>query len=773
MRHMLLAVLVLVCGVAAGQNTKGVRLQADFRAEGRASVGGGVNFSRLWRLTLKGSVLCAAKGVVFIPEEMRVEAVRYTFGSRDSTVIFRTRLAQEARSCVLGPCCVVRGRSGAAHKALLVKRLPGGGNGNTYFAALIVAVMLASKALPDSGTLTSDGVKVSWSKTGEGFSVRTRHLTLKITQDKGGIRLSGSGERKGGLGREKVRVRGEMSVGGGAAVDKGVDFWWSLAEKAYRGNEIGAVLVAREAGVSLYVRRAVARMVAGLWKGCYPKASLKDYKRFFRLGKGAATVALLSAARHCGKDVFPWLCSLLKTEYARAASAALLALNPHQLRPEVLLERLKEAEGVVRRRLLYALRNWVLEAAADGPTTLPDGVWDTLTADPDIGKGLALLKVRNEGGRRVVEWRKARCVDAVKAARDSKKAVWVGAGAEELKKAALDGHGFSWYPSGLMRVEVPLHKGKTEMVVYVPQNYHRAIPTAVVLVLHGGGGNAEWEARLWGGLFGESDAVLAFPSGRVSYWWGEDRDTARAALHWLLTHINTDPSKLFICGFSNGGIGSWFFAQAEMWRWAAAFPMAGHCFYPKGYDYLLNLLHMAVRIYHGAADNYIPPNYDREAYKRLKNMGADVTLDMPQGVGHTCQWLPGRKPKQYADILKAIKSLRRRKVPLQFKIRFAGKPFTRLFWVEVVRGKKGALITAKSDPNQNRITIETEGGVRKLRLHLLPQIARFDKPLEVVANGKTVFKGKLRFDPKKWLKDYAAILDPIYASGCVVEFSLP
>lgn len=111
---------------------------------------------------------------------------------------------------------------------------------------------------------------------------------------------------------------------------------------------------------------------------------------------------------------------------------------------------------------------------------------------------------------------------------------------------------------------------KREYLLHIPVDYDPARPTAVVLIFHGFGLNAEEMVRITG-FSAKADAagfIAVYPqgSGRKPAWNGgdccgkaaanqvDDVGFVRALIDALATMINIDRSRIYATGFSNGAI---------------------------------------------------------------------------------------------------------------------------------------------------------------------------------------------------------------------------
>ena len=117
------------------------------------------------------------------------------------------------------------------------------------------------------------------------------------------------------------------------------------------------------------------------------------------------------------------------------------------------------------------------------------------------------------------------------------------------------------FPSSPITVKkgdvVTLTYGAGSYSVYVPNRYdatHKT-PTKVLLWLHGCGGNAYGDAWATSGSAGAPDWLAVSVGGRDGGCWDPDADVplALGALDDVAKHLNVDPHRVIIGGYSSGG----------------------------------------------------------------------------------------------------------------------------------------------------------------------------------------------------------------------------
>jgi polyhydroxybutyrate depolymerase len=162
---------------------------------------------------------------------------------------------------------------------------------------------------------------------------------------------------------------------------------------------------------------------------------------------------------------------------------------------------------------------------------------------------------------------------------------------------------------------------KRTYLVHVPPKYDPKSPTPVVLIFHGGGGNAEQMARHCG-MNEKSDEVgfiAVYPSGtgrleKVLTFNGgnccgyamnqniDDVEFTREVLDDLAESVNIDPKRVYATGMSNGAIMAYRLASELSDRIAAIAPVAG----PMGTDTCSPKHPVPVIHFHGTADENAP-----------------------------------------------------------------------------------------------------------------------------------------------------------------------
>ena len=188
--------------------------------------------------------------------------------------------------------------------------------------------------------------------------------------------------------------------------------------------------------------------------------------------------------------------------------------------------------------------------------------------------------------------------------------------------------------------------------VYVPKSYAPSKPTALVIALHGLGGNED-------GFFDNYDKLppqlaeshgmlLAAPLGfRRDGFYGSnlmsggdvaarrrgeysEKDVLEV-LRLMKAAYNVDDSRIYLMGHSMGAIGTWALGSKYPQTWAALVSFAG-----TGAPSLAdNMKAIPQFVVHGDADNTVNVSGSRNMVAKLKELNANVTYVEVAGGSHT------------------------------------------------------------------------------------------------------------------------------------------
>lgn len=177
----------------------------------------------------------------------------------------------------------------------------------------------------------------------------------------------------------------------------------------------------------------------------------------------------------------------------------------------------------------------------------------------------------------------------------------------------------------------------------------------LVLFLHGAGERgADNKAQIKHGVIpiiegaeaiNEPTYIIA-PQCPKEHWWSkpqEDRlrlldaggknlllDAVLALVEKTVETHPIDRNRIYLTGLSMGGFGSFDMLTRSPQTWAAAIPVCG-AGDPRKVE---NFKHVPIRIFHGEADDVVPPEGSILMRNALKKAGGNVELTLYPSVGH-------------------------------------------------------------------------------------------------------------------------------------------
>ena len=158
-------------------------------------------------------------------------------------------------------------------------------------------------------------------------------------------------------------------------------------------------------------------------------------------------------------------------------------------------------------------------------------------------------------------------------------------------------------------------------LLHLPPQYKGIEPLALVVVLHGGGGDA-WSAEEMTGfskLADEEGFIVVYPNGTGMFdnkllTWNvgnccgyamdndiDDADFIMALVGSLEARFTIDPARIFVTGMSNGGMLAYRLACLFSDKIAAIAPVAG----AMNDDMCMPVSPVSVIAFHGTADRYV------------------------------------------------------------------------------------------------------------------------------------------------------------------------
>ncbi len=322
---------------------------------------------------------------------------------------------------------------------------------------------------------------------------------------------------------------------------------------------------------------------------------------------------------------------------------------------------------------------------------------------------------------------------------------------------------------------------KTSMFLYIPKSYDPAKAAPLLMVGHGGNGamSADYAKKaaligiiLWLPVVERNGMILAAPLSERG-WGSIGNSILFSAISRLQRELHVDPDRIYVTGHSMGGHLSWRSGLGLSDRWGAVSPMSG------GYDYVVDkqvyrLVNVPGYATFGSQEPYGINDFDKKIAKWMAAHHFDWKLVEKQG-GH--EIFKDELPKVADFLLAHPRNLYRPRVygtggtgvldtdPGKNELwhrQHTWNPdrpidYSTIHWLRIIPlpkdtpAEKGSQRIWAENLGDNRIKI-TSQNARRLRIYLHPKMVDFSKPVEVVANGQTVFHEKVAPDLKTMLE---------------------
>lgn len=125
------------------------------------------------------------------------------------------------------------------------------------------------------------------------------------------------------------------------------------------------------------------------------------------------------------------------------------------------------------------------------------------------------------------------------------------------------------------------------------------------------------------------DCILVMPQCPEGSFWAARVESVRRFIDEMVRLYHVDTGRIYLCGLSMGGFGTWYTAMAYPELFAAIAPCCG-----GGMAWNASVLTMPIWTFHGLEDTVVSPHQTQEMIWALKDTHPDFRYDLYEGVAH-------------------------------------------------------------------------------------------------------------------------------------------
>jgi hypothetical protein len=362
--------------------------------------------------------------------------------------------------------------------------------------------------------------------------------------------------------------------------------------------------------------------------------------------------------------------------------------------------------------------------------------------------------------------------DAAKAIPDILKS---GVGVSEALQRLKEGRSYSPnVAKGVVRSSYTAHNKEFFYSIDVPASYEAERRYQVRFQLHGGVSRESNRPRGDGsiGALAGAEQIYILPTGWIdAMWWTPSQlENLRTILDLVKRTYNVDENRVVVSGVSDGGTGAYYIAMKDTTPFAGFLPLNGNIMVLRSEDLAVgdlfptNLRNKPLFVVNGGRDPLYPAGQVGPYVEHLKDKGVEVVYKpQPNGV-HNTAWWPEVKDSFEAFAL----GHPRRPLPDTLTWETNGSTIdNRAHWLvidKVAPGKRtepelddvnlltkaGPMMFDNGHPSGrvdlkrtgNSVTATTRG-VAQFTLLISPDAFDLAQPITVVANGRTLFQGRV------------------------------
>ena len=264
------------------------------------------------------------------------------------------------------------------------------------------------------------------------------------------------------------------------------------------------------------------------------------------------------------------------------------------------------------------------------------------------------------------------------------------------------------------------------MLAKIPRGYTKAKNWPLLVVLHGLGDGPIVAPSI-------DSMVQIGPFGRGDMWYqGIGEQDVFECIEFAKQIFNIDSDRIYLCGFSMGGVGTFDLGLKHPDIWAACVPVCGSISNP---EMVTNGMNLPFWINTGSEDKVVPAKDSKKTYEKAVELGfKNWKYTEYKGMGHSFRI-------DWGQIEKWLLSQRKLNNPANISFR-CEKP-SRAYWTEITE-KLSRNKPAKIDITTASQTIKVNiSNIADYTLHLKDSPVKISEEITIIENKKMIFKGFL------------------------------
>lgn len=177
-------------------------------------------------------------------------------------------------------------------------------------------------------------------------------------------------------------------------------------------------------------------------------------------------------------------------------------------------------------------------------------------------------------------------------------------------------------------------------MAYIPEEVSEK--PALLIQLHGAGERGEGDnldvvtVNGFAGIVTDQnlkDCILLMPQCPKNSFWVAKIESLKAFIDKMMEELGADPNRIYLCGMSMGGFGTWYTAMAYPETFAAIAPCCG-----GGMAWNSGVLKMPIRTFHGLKDTIVSPQHTIDMKNALQGWHPDFECTLYEDVEHN-SWI--------------------------------------------------------------------------------------------------------------------------------------